>query len=66
MAYVTSQDLAQLERAYARGVLRVREGDTWIEYNSMDQMARAIDRLRLEVTNTKPTGSRLISVSKGY
>lgn len=62
----TATELAKLEQAYARGVLKVREGDTWLEYQSMKEMATAIDRLRSEIGGNRPSGSRRVSVSKGY
>lgn len=42
MTTFTHEQLANLKKAYARGVMRVREGDTWVEYQSMRQMAQAI------------------------
>lgn len=66
MSY-TQDMLTELKRAYSRGVLKVREGDDWVEYQSMREMRQAISDIEAElrVTN-KPSGSRLVSVSKGY
>lgn len=62
--------LVDLEDAYYSGVLKVREGDTWVEYNSMSQMRIAIDKLELRIANfgkaSRPMGTRLVRVGKGY
>ncbi len=64
---MTIDDLERLKRAYYSGVLKVREGDTWVEYQSGNQMWRAIQRAEAELVGAKsPTGSRLVTVSKGY
>jgi hypothetical protein len=49
MTTFTHEQLANLKKAYARGVMRVREEDTWVEYQSMRQMAQAIDRMEAEL-----------------
>lgn len=65
---ISTTDLANLEKAYARGVLRVREGETWVEYQSADDLWNAIQRLRSElgVEGKRPSGTRRVSVNKGY
>ena len=65
---VTRAHLAELERNYAKGVLRVREGDTWLEFQSRDDMKKTIDDLRIELNmkGAAPQGSRRVSVRKGY
>lgn len=59
MSY-THDDLAKLKKAYARGVLRVREGESWIEYQSMKEMLVAIERIEAELgvkhTSSSPRG----------
>ena len=42
----TAEQLAELEAAYAQGVLSVGHGDKRITYRSEEEMARAIDRIR--------------------
>lgn len=65
-----TQDLLdKLKVNYASGVLRVREGDSWLEYQTSDQMLEAINRIEAELERTaanqvKPRGSRLVKVSK--
>lgn len=62
MSY-THEDLANLKKSYARGVLRVREGDTWIEYHSMREMRIAIKDMENELNiniNRRPQGSRRV------
>jgi hypothetical protein len=62
----TQTELNELKSAYARGVLKVREGDTWLEYQSMKDMRIAIQDLEKQLSSSVPTGTRLISTSKGY
>lgn len=62
MSYTLDQ-LNNLKKAYARGVLRVREGDTWIEYQSMQQMRKAIADIEAELGiehGHKPRGTRRV------
>ena len=57
------EDLANLKKAYARGVLRVREGDTWVEYHSMREMRLAIQDIENELgvnNSQKPRGSKRV------
>lgn len=64
MSSFTLDQLASLKKAYARGVLRVREGDTWVEYQSMTQMKNAIELIERElgiVNENKPRGVRRVS-----
>ena len=63
---MTQTQLDKLKNAYARGVLKVREGDTWIEYQSMKEMRIAIQDIQTEIAGTKPKGARLVTTSKGY
>lgn len=62
----TQADLDELKSNYNQGVLKVREGNTWLEYQSMSDMRIAIADLEKELSNSRPSGSRLVSVSKGY
>lgn len=62
MSY-THDDLANLKKAYARAVLRVREGDTWVEYQSMSHMRQAIADMEAELgvsRSNNPRGSRRV------
>ena len=63
---MTQTQLDKLKNAYARGVMKVREGDTWIEYQSMKEMRIAIRDIEVELAGTKPSGARLVTTSKGY
>lgn len=66
MSSYTVDQLANLKKAYARGVLRVREGDTQIEYQSMAAMRQAISDMEAELNTQsggKPTGSRRVRFS---
>jgi|GEM_PF-6871018 len=59
--------LQKLEAAYYSGVLKVREGDTWVEYQTATQMKTAIDDLRARLSNTVPKGTRFVKfTNKGY
>ncbi len=62
----TRVELNELKSAYARGVLKVREGDTWIEYQSMGAMRTAIRDIEKELNSAVPKGVKLISTSQGY
>lgn len=68
MSTFTLDQLANLKKAYARGVLRVRDGDQWIEYQTSDQMLKAIDRMEAELgVNGKsqaPRGMRRTKFSR--
>lgn len=63
---ITQNDLNELEKAYARGILKVREGDTWIEYQGMREMRIAIKEFKAEMSGNKPSGTHRVTVSKGY
>ena len=63
---MTQADLNALKSAYYRGVLKVREGETWLEYQSMKDMRIAISDAERELAGSKPSGVRIISVSNGY
>jgi len=69
MSY-TQQQLTELKAAYSSGVLKVRNGDDWLEYNSLRDMRLAIEDIETELANQaaggKPRGTRLVTVNKGY
>lgn len=59
--------LAKLKAAYARGVLRVREGDTWVEYQSMKDMRAAINDIEAELgieRDSRPRGVRRVAIGR--
>lgn len=63
----TENQLEKLESAYYSGVLKVREGDTWVEYQTATQMKTAIDDLRNKLSKTVPKGTRFVRfTNKGY
>ncbi|AUR86163.1 head completion adaptor [Vibrio phage 1.083.O._10N.286.52.B9] len=68
-AYTTDQ-LQVLKDAYASGVLKVRNGDDWVEYNSMRELRIAISDIETAIANVnnggRPSGTRLATISKGY
>jgi hypothetical protein len=63
---MTPTQLLNLESAYSRGVLEIREGDTWVKYQSMDSMAKAIKIAKAELSSVRPSGTRLVTTNKGY
>lgn len=67
MANYTQQQLQNLKDAYARGVLEIREADSWVKYNNLSEIRQAIQTMEAELKNgSAPRGSRLVSISKGY
>lgn len=63
---MTQNDLDELEKAYFRGILKVREGDTWVEYQSMKDMRIAIQDAKTTLAGGKPSGVRIVQVNNGY
>lgn len=63
---MTADDLKELKTAYYRGVLKVREGDTWVEYQSMKDMRIAISDGERELAGSKPSGVRIVATNNGY
>lgn len=63
---MTQFDLDELKKAYFRGILKVREGDTWLEYQSMKDMRIAISDAEREMSGFKPSGTRIVRTSNGY
>jgi len=67
MANFTTEQVQKLKDAYARGILEIREGDSWVKYNSLSEMRQAIQLMESELSSGPvPRGSRLVSISKGY
>lgn len=71
MSSYTADDLANLKKAYARGVLEVREGNDWLKFQSAAAMRKAIEdieaELAAEANNTsKPSGMRVTQVMRPY
>ena len=63
----TQVELNLLKKNYAKGVLEIREGDTWLKFNSMKDMRVAIKDVESELLGSRPSpGVRLTSTSKGY
>lgn len=62
----TQADLDLLKKNYARGVLEIREGNTWMKFNSMKEMRITIRDIEIELSGNRPSGARLTSTSKGY
>lgn len=58
------QQLKDLKARYRSGVLKVREGETWAEFQTMGEMRTAIQDLEREISKT-PNRVK-VSVSKGY
>ena len=63
---ITQTQLDNLKKNYYSGVLKFREGDTWVEYQSTKAMRVAIKDAEEEISSNAPRGTRLVSVSKGY
>lgn len=63
---ITQAQLDVLKKNYASGVLKFREGETWIEYQTMKEMRLAIIEAEKELNSSTPKGTRLVSTSKGY
>ena len=70
MTLFTNEHLINLKEAYAMGVLKVRNGDDWIEYNSMRDIRIAIKDIEGSIAAAnaggRPSGTRLATISKGY
>lgn len=68
MANYTPQQLAKLKASYASGILQVREGDTWVQFQSLSEMRQAIKDIEaeLDTVNGPPRGPRLVSIKQGY
>lgn len=65
----TPELLAKLKKAYASGVLQVREGNDFVEYQTMSAMRLAIKDIEQELNQNnnsrgKASGSRIVRVNK--
>lgn len=69
MSY-TIEQLDNLKAAYASGVLKVRNGDDWVEYNSMREMRLAIIDMEADIkassTGGRPRGPQRVMINRGY
>jgi hypothetical protein len=64
MAY-TQAHLAAVERAIARGEKVVRYSDRTVEYRSVDELVRARDLIRTELTKAAGPRSRVVRLYHG-
>lgn len=58
--------LIALNDAYYSGVLKVREKDTWVEYQSMKQIRIAKLELENKISNTRPSGTYRANVKRMF
>lgn len=69
MTTYNTEHLKNLKDAYASGVLKVRNGDDWIEYNSMRDLRVAIADIESEIANSnkggRPLGTHLVTIRRG-
>ncbi len=63
---MNTEQLATLKNAYSSGILEVREDDMWVKYNSMKEMRIAIREAEADLSNSTPTGTRLVTTGRGY
>lgn len=59
----TQAELDALRSAYSKGQRSISYGDKKVEYASLDEMARAIDRIAAAVEGTTARGKRKIIVA---
>ncbi|PVZ43941.1 phage head-tail joining protein [Pseudomonas sp. CC120222-01a] len=64
MAY-TKAHLDAVERAIARGEKIVRYSDRTVEYRTVDELIKARDLIRAELTNAAGPRSRVVRVFHG-
>lgn len=64
MAY-TKAHLDAVERAIARGEKIVRYSDRTVEYRTVDELIKARDLIRTELTNSAGPRSRVVRVFHG-
>ncbi len=64
MAY-TKADLATVERAIARGEKIVRYSDRTVEYRTVDELIKARDLIRTELTSAAGPRSRVVRIYHG-
>jgi hypothetical protein len=66
-ATFTPNEIVQAKKRLLMNVLRVREGDTWVEYGSPEALRQAIRDAEADVIGgNKPRGTRLVNISSGY
>ena len=66
MATWTQSDLTQLEKAIARGAMRVKYRDREVTYRSLDEMRQLRDVMRRELGGVSASsGRRVVSFRKG-
>lgn len=66
MAFTESQ-IEAAEQRLLQNVLRVREGDSWVEYGSARELRNAINYAKAQLANKNvPRGSRYASIGNGY
>lgn len=63
---MTSDELSNLKNARNKGILKFREGDTWVEYQNIKQMDEIIEREERKLNRESKRTTRLIATSKGY
>ena len=67
MSTFTIAEITAAKKRLLSNVLRVREGNTWVEYGSATELRAAIAIAERDLAgNTKPTGTRLATISSGY
>ena len=49
----TDDQLQKLMNNYAKGVIKFRDGDQWVEFDSLSKMRDVIHEIRLELYPTK-------------
>ncbi|MPS98668.1 MAG: hypothetical protein E2581_09225 [Pseudomonas sp.] len=64
MAYIKAH-LDAVERAIARGEKIVRYSDRTVEYRTVDELIKARDLIRTELTNAAGPRSRVVRVFHG-
>lgn len=63
----SADEIEDAKRRLLQNVLRVREGNTWVEYGSGAELRAAIRLAESDVANSgKPRGTRLVQVSSGF
>lgn len=67
MATFTKAEIAEAKKRLLQNVLRVREGNTWVEYGSANELRQAIKDAEADVAGSnKPRGTRMVTVGSGY
>lgn len=63
----TPDEITQAKRFLLQNVLRVREGNTWVEYGSASELRRSIADAERELqADNKPRGTRFAHVTSGF